>query len=123
MGLGWSIHGQQREVADVLQRHVDVLADLGVGGDLVDELVVEVGWVGVEDPDPSQTLDVGQGAQEVGQVLAIPPVHAPAAVKRIKRIIYLFVHAPFSVFDNLKCHFESVLCNVFSLEELGRAAY
>jgi hypothetical protein len=50
--LGRTVHGEERQVGNVLEGHVDVLCHLGVGGNLVDEIVGEVRRVGVEDADP-----------------------------------------------------------------------
>lgn len=57
-----AVHREQDGPADVLQGDVDVLDHLRVGRNLVDEAVREVGRIRVQDADPLNARDLGQGA-------------------------------------------------------------
>jgi hypothetical protein len=53
LGLGApAVHPLEDRVADVLDRDIQVLADLGLGLDDLDEPVGDPVGVGVEEPDP-----------------------------------------------------------------------
>mmetsp|Transcript_21549 Transcript_21549/g.51418 ORF Transcript_21549/g.51418 Transcript_21549/m.51418 type:complete len:364 (+) Transcript_21549:465-1556(+) len=74
--LPWrAVHREQHEVVDVLERHVDVLADLGVGGDLIDERLGEVGRVRVQNAYPAEALDGAEVPQQLGEAVPLPRVH------------------------------------------------
>jgi hypothetical protein len=63
----------------VLQRHVDVFADLWVGCNFIDEVVVKVGGVGIEDADPAKTGEGRKFPKQVGEAFAVSPVLAVPA--------------------------------------------
>ena len=69
-------HGAQHPVADVLQRHVDVRADLLLAGDRIEQLVGDVTRVVVEQPDPAQPIDLHQLTQQAAQRRAVAPIAA-----------------------------------------------
>ncbi len=77
------IHGQQRGVADVLQRDVDVFDDFGERCNCVNQLVCEVAGVRVQDADPLDALDVGQRGKQVRQATAVSPWEVLAILVRV----------------------------------------
>mmetsp|Transcript_19009 Transcript_19009/g.32523 ORF Transcript_19009/g.32523 Transcript_19009/m.32523 type:complete len:245 (+) Transcript_19009:993-1727(+) len=72
--LWGAVHAEQHQVIDVLQGDVNVLGDLGVGGNLIDQLIGEVRGVGVQNAHPMQSLQLAKLAHEQGQVAPISPI-------------------------------------------------
>ena len=64
-------HPLEHRIADVLERHVDVLDDLGLARDRVDQLVVERARKRVVQPDPVDAVDRAERAQQLRERLAI----------------------------------------------------
>jgi len=50
---------------------------LWVARNFIDEFFIEIGRIGVEDANPVQAFDLGQGAEEVRQIFTIATVLAP----------------------------------------------
>lgn len=71
MRLRRTVHCQQCQIANVLQWHVNVFAHLGIDSNLLDEIVVKIGRVGVKDTEPSQVWDGGELSEKVGQAATV----------------------------------------------------
>ena len=54
-----AVHGFKQMIADMLQRDIDVLADLLFGGHDVDQFIRHMGRKGVQQPDPFDILADG----------------------------------------------------------------
>jgi hypothetical protein len=87
------VHRQQRGVADVLQRDVDVLHDLRNGCDGVDEVVREVGRVGVQDADPLDAGDCRQRGQQLREAAPIAAWEVLAVLVGVLRNQVQLAHA------------------------------
>ena len=103
-GLGVvAVHGRELCVGDVLERDVEVFADLGLGCHGFDHLVGECRGVGVVEAYPPDTVDAAQAAQQFGQ--AALPVEVEPVVGRVLRNDDQFLHASGREFARLLLQF------------------
>ncbi len=71
-----AVHGGEHVVVDVLDRHVEVVADLRFASDQFDQPVADPVRIGVEQAQPAQTVDLDQRFEQVDQVGAILAIGA-----------------------------------------------
>ena len=70
------MHGRELGVGDVLERDVEVFADLGLGGHRLDHVLGEGGRIGVVEAHPLDAVDAAQAAQQLGEHAAAVEVEA-----------------------------------------------
>ncbi len=88
-------HPLEHRIGDVLERHVDVLHDLGLARDRVDQLVVERARERVVEPDPVDAFGLAELAQQLGEGLARPgrAARVPAVAREVLRDQVDLAHA------------------------------
>ena len=70
-----TVHSFQNGIADVLQRNVEVFADVGALPDHVEELHREVVGIGVVETDPTHTRHIGHTRDELRDVAFAVNIH------------------------------------------------
>ena len=86
-----TVHAAQHGIMRVLQRQVDVLADLRLAGDRLDELVAEVLRVAVERAHPLELRHLDDLAQELCKLRLA--VEVAAVLRRVLGDQHDFAHA------------------------------
>ena len=92
-------HGRELGVGDVLEGDIEVLADLGLGGHHLDDILGEGGRIGVVEADPLDAVDAAQPPQQFGQHAFA--VEVETVVGGVLRDDDQFAHAPLSQFAGL----------------------
>ena len=77
-GGGAALHALEDIGRGVLERQVEIFADVGVRGDGFEQAAGDAVGIGVEEAEPAEAFDVGEGVEEGGEAVAEAEVFAVA---------------------------------------------